>query len=301
MSQALNHATDTPPEHTPAPDSQEVSDHCLDCGHTIAPEDRYCSACGQPTRLHPPTLWEFIHEWVLHYLALEGKLWKSLWALMVRPGFLTLEYLQGRRQRYVQPLRLTLTLGLLFFLTIQLGPSVDTTVVAQGQSEEADLAEVPKVGISVPDSLRSRLPQRLQENIEAANARAQQNPEGELRRIGKAMLGMAPYAVLVSLPFFAGLLKLLFWSMPFGAHFVFALHLHAAWYGSLLLVALLPWLWAAAAVWIWAQLYPVLALRRVHQIGWGRALGKSLVLAVLHLMLILCGLVSLAMLGASIG
>ena len=85
------------------------------------------------------------------------------------------------------------------------------------------------------------------------------------------MMRMAPHAVLVSLPFTAGLLKL--W----------------------------PGIWATAAVWIWAQLYPVLALRRVHQIGWGRALGKSLGLAVLHLMLILCGLVSLAMLGASIG
>jgi hypothetical protein len=70
--------------------------------------DRFCCACGQPTRIHPPTLWEFVHEWLQHYVALEGKLWKSLWALMARPGFLTLEYLAGRRQRYVQPLRLLL-------------------------------------------------------------------------------------------------------------------------------------------------------------------------------------------------
>lgn len=85
------------------------------------------------------------------------------------------------------------------------------------------------------------------------------------------MMRMAPYALLVSLPFIAGLLQLL------------------------------PWIWATAAVWIWAQLYPVLALRRVYQIGWGRDLGKSRVLAVLHLMLILCGLFGLILLGATSG
>jgi hypothetical protein len=270
--------------------------------------DRFCSVCGQPTRIHPPTLWEFVHEWLQHYVALEGKLWKSLWALMARPGFLTLEYLTGRRQRYVQPLRLLLTLGVLFFLFLKLGAPADFATVdvqvspasALPASAAQPAASVAASGIGLPEAWAQMLPAKVQQQLEAANARASADPQAELRRLGKAMLGMAPYAVLVSLPFFTGLLKLLFRPMPFGAHFVFALHLHAAWYGCLLLVGLLPWLWAALAAWVWANLYPVLALRRVHGIGWRLALGKSIVLAVLHLMLILAGMVGLVLIGVTL-
>lgn len=305
---------------------------CRDCDHPLSAEDRFCSACGQPTRIHPPTLWEFVHEWLLHYVALEGKLWKSLWALMARPGFLTLEYLAGRRQRYVQPLRLLLTLGVLFFLVLKLGSAVELAVddiqlsvspalpasAASPASSTAPSTQRPAGGpvpvvpqdaqdasasrgidIKLPQAWTDLMPAKAQLQLQAARERARADPRAEIRRLGKAMLGMAPYAVLVSLPLFAGLLKLLFWPMPFGVHFVFALHLHAAWYGCLLLIGLLPWLWAALAAWAWANLYPVLALQRVHGIGWRLALGKSIALAVLHLMLILAGIVGLVLLGVT--
>ena len=91
--------------------SNETRTHCANCDHRLSPWDKFCSQCGQDTLNHPPSLWEFIHEWTLHYVAFEGKLWKSLWALIAKPGFLTQEYLAGRKQRYVLPLRLVLTFG----------------------------------------------------------------------------------------------------------------------------------------------------------------------------------------------
>ena len=98
---------------------QPPASHCANCGHRLAPWDHFCSQCGQDTAGHPPSLWEFVHEWLLHYVAFEGKLWKSLWALLARPGFLTQEYLAGRKQRYVLPLRLLLSFGLLFFVALK--------------------------------------------------------------------------------------------------------------------------------------------------------------------------------------
>ena len=52
---------------------------------------------------------EFLHEFVGHYVALEGTLWRTLGLLLRHPGRLTREYLDGRRRRYVLPLRLYLT------------------------------------------------------------------------------------------------------------------------------------------------------------------------------------------------
>lgn len=104
---------------------------CPNCGHAIpalTPPARHCPQCGQATHLHAPTLVEFVHEFVSHYVALEGALWRSLWALLARPGHLTREYLAGRRLHYVLPLRLFLSLSFLFFLLVKvlgLGPEVE--------------------------------------------------------------------------------------------------------------------------------------------------------------------------------
>jgi hypothetical protein len=338
---------------------------CRNCGHTLAPHDAFCSQCGQDAHSHPPSLFEFVHEWVLHYLALEGKLWKSLWALMARPGFLTLEYLAGRKQRWVLPLRLLLTLGLLFFFTLKFsgieteasgtieaakasaqapeaasapqggggstqglsvtlgqpgpatsaddedepaGPAPASEPVARTGSVPASAAPAavqagaapaePQVGISLPDGTAAALPAGLRRQIDAVNERARKDPHGELRRVGKKALSMAPYAVLISLPFFAGLLKLLFWRLPYGAHFVFAMHLHAAWYGVMLLLTLTPWVSVALGLWVWMNLYPVWALRRVHRIGWPAAIAKSAVLAFLHWFLIAAAGITVFLLGA---
>lgn len=317
--------------------------HCRNCGHRLFAWDHFCSQCGQDTLDHPPSFYEFVHEWVLHYLAFEGKLWKSLWYLIAKPGFLTLEYLAGRKQRYVLPLRLVLTLGLLFFVAVKLFPPGNQAIsmpvppepgeliapvrvavpVAASAAEAAasaaseaqagkrkkraqpqDPAQVMREALqseeafSLSDDLRKILPDGAQRSLNEANARWKADPGAEMRRIGAKMLAMAPYAVLLSLPFFAGLLKLLYWRLAYGAHFVFAMHLHAAWYLMLLLVTLTPWGFVHAAVWLWSNLYPLLALKRVHSAGWATTLAKATVLVLLHWLLIGVGLSLMLILGA---
>jgi hypothetical protein len=312
--------------------------HCANCDHRLSPWDKFCSQCGQDTLNHPPSLWEFLHEWVLHYLAFEGKLWKSLWALLARPGFLTMEYLAGRKQRYVLPLRLVLTLGLLFFIVVKLSPALNnefaavekkiaedgvvvvepalpasnaaiqvaagkaTSAASADQLDESDESLKPSGNaISLPKAWMEQLPKGLREGIERSNARWKLDTKAELRRILAHVLGMAPYAVLVSLPFFAALLKLLFWRQTYGAHFVFAMHLHAAWYGLLLISALTPWAWLHFGAWVWGNLYPILALKRVHASGWWSTLARGALLAVMHWIIIALGLLTLFVMGTVAG
>lgn len=319
------------------------SGRCLNCDTVLAPEARFCSQCGQDTANHPPSLLEFVHEFVSHYIAVEGTLWKSLWGLMARPGFLTREYLIGHKQRYVLPLRLLLTLGLLFFLALKFMPGstktlglekegdaeVGEVIVANSPSEAASAlaiaASAASAAASSPQSAKAaekldraarriaehsgdakildekiseQLPPALQARVARAEEHWRADPKGSLKTMGATMLGLAPYAVLCSLPFFAGLLKLLFWRQPYGAHFVFAMHLHAAWYGMLLLAVLLPWGGVAFAAWLWSNIYPVVALKRVHEASWWTTLLRAALLAVLHWVIIGLGLLALVLVGA---
>ena len=94
--------------------------YCRNCSLFLGDKlGNFCPNCGQETKLHPPTVGEFAHEFVGHYVALEGRLWKTLLLLFFKPAELTREYLHGRRRRYVLPLRLYLTASLLFFVVVK--------------------------------------------------------------------------------------------------------------------------------------------------------------------------------------
>jgi hypothetical protein len=95
-------------------------DQCANCANCEAPlTGHYCANCGQEAVLHHASTREFLHEFIGHYVALEGKLWGSLVRLLFRPGLLTNEYMRGRRVRFVQPLRLYLSFSVLFFALLK--------------------------------------------------------------------------------------------------------------------------------------------------------------------------------------
>lgn len=285
-------------------DAATPPSHCPNCDHRLAPWDHYCSQCGQHAQNHAPTLWEFVHEWIAHYVAAEGVLWKSLWGLMARPGFLTLEYLAGRRRRYVLPLRLVLTLGLVFFVLLKL-VVLPSNMVELDPKERAEIqAEVPWASASQPGASDGKVQFEaatpwLKDRAQHAWDQYRKEPEAFNKKLWGSVMGMAPYAVLASIPFYAGLLALVTWGRrrTYGEHFVFAMHLHAFWYGCLLL-ALIPVPALGLVVWAWSNLYPLIALRRVYGGGWPMVLLRASFLAMLHWVLLALGMVTVLAVGA---
>ena len=87
---------------------------CDNCGAPVT--QKYCGNCGQ--RVEPPvhSLWHFLQEATEDLTHADSRLWRTLGALLFRPGFLTREFLDGRRARYLPPVRLYLVLSVLFFM-----------------------------------------------------------------------------------------------------------------------------------------------------------------------------------------
>ena len=76
----------------------------------------YCSKCGQRMQLRRLTMGALFHD-VLHDLSdLDSRVWRTLIALLLKPGKLTNEFIAGRRTFYLPPFRLYLVLSLVFFL-----------------------------------------------------------------------------------------------------------------------------------------------------------------------------------------
>jgi Protein of unknown function (DUF3667) len=102
------------PAALPAAAPTPAVPRCDNCGGSVP--GRYCGTCGQ--RLEPPvhSLWHFTQVAAEDVTHADSRLWRTLWALLFKPGFLTREFLAGRRARYLPPVRLYLVLSVLFFV-----------------------------------------------------------------------------------------------------------------------------------------------------------------------------------------
>jgi hypothetical protein len=247
---------------------------CLNCGAPTAAN--FCSSCGQETRLHVASAAEFFHEFIGHYIALEGKLWQTLWLLISRPGKLTADYIAGRRVRYVAPLRVYLSLSLLFFALLKFGP-VDFKVNPGDQPPDSVVA----AGTPAPTSnaVAEGAPPR-KSGVHVSTKLGQFNPKWETRiREMEAMpLGQSqallkakffayvPYAVFLIMPVFALYLKLLYLrsGRSYGEHMLFALHTNAFAFLMLGLILLVQFHWVSWALFAWMLGYLPLAMRRVY-------------------------------------
>lgn len=93
---------------------------CLNC--TTPLQGDFCFACGQRAHVHR-TLTAFAHDLLHGVLHLDGKVWRTLPLLAIRPGELTRRYIDGERAKFVSPLALFLFSVFLLFAVV--GQNVD--------------------------------------------------------------------------------------------------------------------------------------------------------------------------------
>lgn len=89
---------------------------CRNCGGVV--EERFCTICGQlGADFHRP-IWDLVTSSIGDMFALDGRMGRSLPMLLLRPGRMTRDYIEGRRARFVPPFRLFLLTSVIFFLTV---------------------------------------------------------------------------------------------------------------------------------------------------------------------------------------
>ena len=91
---------------------------CLNCGHPLKLSDKYCPNCSQANSTKKLTLLDFFEEFFANYFSYDSKLWRTLAALMLKPGKITRAYIDGKRLSYTNPFRFLLSLAIVYFLLI---------------------------------------------------------------------------------------------------------------------------------------------------------------------------------------
>lgn len=102
------------------------SDTCLNCTTSLRPEDNYCPNCGQENKTHKIPVSHIVLETFEDFFHFDSKLWNTVKTTFTRPGKITIDYLEGKRARYVPPVKLYIFISFIFFLL--LGKLSDHTI-----------------------------------------------------------------------------------------------------------------------------------------------------------------------------
>jgi ABC-type multidrug transport system fused ATPase/permease subunit len=87
---------------------------CLNCGVEV--QGRFCHFCGQQNVEPKETFWELVTHFIYDLTHFDGNFFSTLKYLLFKPGFLSLEYIKGRRMRYLNPIRMYIFISAFFFL-----------------------------------------------------------------------------------------------------------------------------------------------------------------------------------------
>ncbi|MEP7080805.1 MAG: DUF3667 domain-containing protein [Ginsengibacter sp.] len=88
--------------------------NCLNCGATVV--GRYCHSCGQENIEPKETVWHFVSHFINDITHFDGKFFTTLKDLIFKPGFLSKQYVKGKRVSYLNPIRMYLFTSFIFFL-----------------------------------------------------------------------------------------------------------------------------------------------------------------------------------------
>ena len=114
--------------------------NCLNCNAQV--HGKYCHVCGQENLEPAESIWHLVTHFFNDITHFDGKFFSSLKLLILKPGFLSYEYKVGRRNNYLNPVRMyVFTSFLFFFIFFSIfktdGDLVKTTVDVDDASELA--------------------------------------------------------------------------------------------------------------------------------------------------------------------
>jgi hypothetical protein len=281
---------------------------CDNCGARVT--GRYCGNCGQ--RLDPPvhSLGHFLTVAFEDVTHADSRLWRTLWALLFKPGFLTHEFLAGRRARYLPPVRLYLVLSVVFFLCTSLTHSQNELV--QISTDDEDLPKAVRVAPLEKGTSLAVTPARPGETREQQAARecgmtyyngpwaARVKPVMEraclkiradnAHSLVTAFQHNLPRTMFLFLPLLAAIMMLFYWRPRhyYVEHLLLLLHNHAC------VFVVLPIVWGLSAlvpraagvlniaVFLYLVWYMYRSMRTVYGQGKGLTIAKLAALSIFY-------------------
>lgn len=210
---------------------------CLNCNTQL--NGRFCHVCGQENTDPRESIWSVIVHFFNDITHFDGKFFKTVGLLIAKPGFLPREYINGRRARYLHPIRLYIFTSAVFFLIFYSFFTIDISSMISAEVEEGETPtpgqvmfnpidtiltvndrENPYRSVAEYDSVQQTLPKQKRDGwltslltksfIEKRIKYGGKN-ESMSRSVVDNFIHSFPYLLFVSLPICALFLQMLFY------------------------------------------------------------------------------------------
>jgi hypothetical protein len=279
------------------PPEEPRSERCLNCGAELA--GPFCAQCGQRDVPPYPSVRELVTDAFWELSGWDGRFAATVRTLVKSPGRLTVDFLEGRRARYISPLRLYLLASLLYFLAAAMVPELspsDGLVVSTSVDPNRGSAGIQQVNRAALNARNGTLTAEQRDSALKKIATAPpiirpilQRMVGDTKGFKRSLLETMPRVLFALVPIFAAVLALFYRRRKYPEHLYFALHLHAFFFVALTLAAAAKFTYsqrfsgimsALAAVWIIG--YALVAARRVYGGSWVRTTAKGIGVSMLY-------------------
>ena len=174
---------------------QRKEKDCLNCGTIV--QGRYCHVCGQENVVPKETFWHMVAHFFFDITHFDSQFFETVKDLLFRPGFLSKEYMAGRRANYLHPVKMYVFTSAIFFLLffsffkpsvsdIQLMNKKDrkNTLVQLKEilKKDSDNAEIRKLVALLQDTTRSLTSEDIL-NINLNMPLTEKEKEGYIERL----------------------------------------------------------------------------------------------------------------------
>lgn len=218
---------------------------CPNCEQKLKEHMNYCLNCGQENHIKRVSLKMIFNDFFATFFTFESKFFTTIGALVFKPAYLSNEFLKGKIEKYLRPIRLYFFISFAFFLLLKISPSLNKSLIDfKDDGKELSLKEV-----------RENINKDKKEEAEIAFSFDNFGPfieqktsriigdERNYKMFVNSVIDKSPIFLFFLIPFFSGLLFLIFYKKKYYYvdHFVFALHLQSFYFTLLLLELIIDW------------------------------------------------------------
>lgn len=258
---------------------------CFNCDSKLRASDNYCFNCGQENHDKKVSVSLLLNDFAGDYLTFDSKVLRSLASVVFKPGLLASEYADGKRTRYVKPIRLFLFISFIYFLLLNL-TAQNTNMVqtsAGGESSGFNFTlgdntnnETSSTREAV-DSLDQVIADSMstpEQKLKASNMKLEMVSASDefvrmaMKAFSYCFLVMAPLLALIFLLFFHRKRRF------YVEHLVLSLNVHSVMFVLLTLSLGISYLfpqinYLSIGVFVIMLVHTGFAIRRMYQSNWG--------------------------------
>lgn len=216
---------------------------CKNCGRKF--EGKFCPDCGQSIKEFEKPFSFLIVDLAGNVFAFDTRFWKTLVNILIRPGYLSYDYLKGHRARYMPPFRFYVFISFVFFVLLsfyikknmnydeEIKTKIDSTLAENIQIGDQDTAMITGIDtvnfdldeIVPNDYMVAKTANENVSKIKMALKAINNNPTLYFNRF----LKFISWSLFFLMPIYAVFLWLLFMKSRkyYYGHFIFSVNQHA--------------------------------------------------------------------------